>query len=278
MFAFFFILSVPAEVLGQVGEEYLLYAACGTALGTRSAACALFVVNNGAVVYDLDSVTGTELFALTTSDTSVLAGFTSICAFVMAAAVDDCCCLLRNHGNDMLGAGLYAHSTADTASRVDVCDAVGNADRVRNADGSAVTATQTAVSAELGPAVGLICRLAGCDSLIVCLCRRGLAGAVAVNERHEILRFFNLYAHDLTKLFCNGLGTRNTKIGFRLTLCHSLGIVVTALESAGTAVDARENLSYFLCRFILLDSEEVSDKCKQDAEKQTYRHNNGKRS
>ena len=272
-----FTASVELEVFGKIGECNLFQTCCRTALGAQTASRTLGVVDDGTVVDNRDGMLGAGLFTLLASDASVFACLARVGTLVLAVAVNRGCRLLRDHGDDLLGAFLGAQTATDTAARIDSRDTVFHADGMRNTDLGTVSASDTTVSTGLGTAIDHGACLAGGDTVINSFLRNRIAGSVTMYECHFVLGLLDLDSEDRAKLCGHGFRAGDAEVGLGIALGNRLGIVVTALVAAGTAVDTGERVSYFFGLFVLFDAEEVDEQGKQNTEEEADRYHNGKR-
>ena len=179
-------------------------------------------------------------------------------------------CLLRHKCNDVLGTHGHAKSAAKAASGIHARNAVLCTDRIRRTSICTVSKTKTAEITSLGTAVNGRSGLARVNANVFCLHIYRAARAVTMHVSDNVLGSFNLDTQDLANLVCHTLSTGNAKIGLCFSLCQRSSIVVTALISASTAIDAGQTRSDRLCGLILLYCKELGNQRQQDCQEKGY--------
>ena len=251
-YCFLFFHTDVISAFGKVGEEYLLKAARRTYSHTFTAELAKAIVDGCKIVLYGNGTVGTGLFTLFTADAGIFASLHGIGTLLFVAAHHNDPCFLGNHGYDMLGAFLAAQTAADTAGCHNTGNAVFEANCIVGTDIGTIPKTETAETAGVCSTVQHGCGTAGLYAVILsdfCHC---IAVAVAGNKGNNVLDFLCFNAEKTADLVCHLLISGNTKTGFYSAFCQSCGIVVTALKSAGTAIDTGQTFSYVFFKRILL--------------------------
>ena len=139
-----------------------VYTVNGANLSAFTASNTLAVINPCQVIHNLNSLCGTSLFALTASDTAVLAEFTHLCALIVIITLNDNAGDIVNEVDYSVGAGALAKTAAYAFLGVDFGNAaLGNRDGIAGADLGAVTVAEAGEGTESVSREIHICRLAG---------------------------------------------------------------------------------------------------------------------
>ena len=123
--------------LGKIGEDDLLHTARGTNVVAGAAARTFLIIDSCQIVFYHNRATRADLFALLTANARIFARFAGICALVGIAARNYRLGLLRNRGDDVLGADGDAKTAAETQRGVYVRYTVHKTDGARGTGGGA---------------------------------------------------------------------------------------------------------------------------------------------
>ena len=238
--------------------EDILDRAGGALYNAHAALLALFVIDGGKVVFDVDRVEFTGSLAHAAADAgdgAVLAGIRALLGVV--AADDDLGLIVRDDLDQVVGAGLDTSAAACALVAVYDSDALDDMDGIKFAGSFAVAKSQTSVGAGLAAAEELLGSLTGRDIRIfiefLCIVGR----AVAHDIGNFLLHAVRALAQDCGKLLGAGraadctLGAGNT-VGI---FDKCMRIVITARVSAAAAVGARELRTQSDVFLIFLDVE-----------------------
>ena len=205
------------DVLGDVGEHDLLHAARGTNVVANAASLTLIIINLCQIIRDGDGIVGASLLTLHAADAGVLTVLASISALFGVAAHDHGLSLLRDHGNDLLGADDHAHAASEATGGIYVGDTVLQANGVGGAGLGAVAQAEASEAAGIGAAVEHRSALTGGDAVVGSLLGGSLTVAVAMDECHEIGGSLYLDTQDLAQLLGGGFSTGNAQVGSMLS-------------------------------------------------------------
>ena len=122
-----------------MGEAYGFQAAGGTFFDTCAAVGAFFVVDDRQIVLDSNGTVGAGLFAFLTADAGIFACLSGIRTLLGVTAENDRLGILRDHGDDPLGAGAGTKAATDAMGSIDSRDPVAHADGTGGASGGAIT-------------------------------------------------------------------------------------------------------------------------------------------
>lgn len=209
--------------------------------------------------------------AFHTADTAVFAFLADNCAFFMVGTGDDCFFCFGNKRNDMVGTFAYAKSAAAAFSRVNVCNAVYNADCIVGTDGCTVAAAKTAIKTGAFAAVKHFCGCAGIKSLIDFFINLFVTVAAAMYERGKGFGSLSFYAKDFADCIGGFLTAGAAKVCFGAgDFGKSFCISITAGKTACTAVCTGKAFANFCFDGVNFYSHEVGGKnekkgtCKAD--------------
>ena len=144
------------------------------------------------VINHSDCIFRTELSAKTATDTALFAGVHNVLALAMRRAGYVHFCLCGNTLDNLLGAGVNAHTAGDTNVGIDIRNTVVNGDCVLRAGTETGAEAQTAVVAHLRALEQLSVINASIDTAI-CVKVYGVQSACALNVRNG--RFIVTYFH-----------------------------------------------------------------------------------
>ena len=122
-------------------------------MGTGTAPRTFIVVDLCKIIRDSYCLFGTYLFTFFTANTSVFTSLTRVRSLIAVITHDHSHSFLRNHGNDLFGAGAYAKTAAEASACIHVSDTVLGAYSTRGADCGAVAVAETAIHTGIGTAV-----------------------------------------------------------------------------------------------------------------------------
>ena len=250
------------------GEEYLFDSVYGTTLHAGTASHTFSIVDYRQIILDGNGILRAEFFALLASDTRVCTDGTGVGTLVAVVTHHGDIGLFGHHADDVLGANGGAHAATQTKGSVDVSDAVLHADGLGGADQRAITKAETAETAGIGT-VGnaLVGGFLGC----------GFTVSIAVDKGNHMANGLRLDTDDVTDLLGGVVAAGNAEIGGGVAAPQRGRVVVTALEAAGTAVDAGQGITDLFYFFVLFHTEQGNDQCEQDTEQKTDRYDNAER-
>ena len=211
-------------------------------LGTLAAAVALIIIDNSAVVLNLDSFVGAVLFAKLAADAADLAVLHSEGALLLVGAGYDNGICNGLDGDNAVGASLYASAAAAAQTGIDMSDAVFDADSIVNADICTIAKTKAAIDAGTGAAIHQLRSSAGGEALIIGLVFGVLAVALAVdnsgNSNHLACFLAEDSSHSLSAGIAAGSAEGEGQVG---VFNEGSSIAAAAGEAAAAAVCAGES-------------------------------------
>ncbi len=226
-----------------------------------AAACALVVIYDSEVVFNLYCTVRTILFALAAGNTAVGTILTCNSTLVVIVALDNNSRGVVYKMNNMIGTDFYTKTAADTFSRVYPCDVflAVNADCISGANVYAVAVAEAGIGAKSVTGIIEVCRLAGFRSVIDIFSLLGKTSAVARNISDALNDITRFNTENFCNLACCAVAAGDTKIGLlSFSKRKSLCISITAGEAASTAICTGKTFSYCCSSLILSDAEKNS--------------------
>ena len=148
--------------MGTADKIALMYTMDRANFSAFSAGNTFIVINSCEVINYLNSLGGTNLFALTASDTAVLTELAYLCALIVIIALNCDRDGVIYEVDYTVGTGADAKTAADTFLRIYFGNtALGNRDSISWAYLCAVTVTEAGEGTESVTREAHICRLAG---------------------------------------------------------------------------------------------------------------------
>ena len=223
----------------------------------------------------MNGIRRAALLTLHAADAAVFAFLADNRAFFVVGAGNNGFYFIgRDEGDELVGAGFYAHTAGDAASGVDMGNAVFNADGVVLTDLGAVAAAEAACGAGAFSAIEHLCGGAGFKTVVDLLFAVVIAVAVAVNESGHGLGFGNLNAQNLRNALCDGGSAGTAEIcGNGGILRNGLCVGVAAGIAAGAAVCAGKTITNRSFLFVYLHAHKGGGYGNENGSDKTYSRN-----
>lgn len=255
--------------MSAAGKDALVNTVNRTSILARAASRAFIIVNNGKIVYHLDSTVRTGSLTLAAGDTAVDTSLSDNRALIVVTALNDNLFGVFNKMYDVIGAGLDTQATTDTSPRVDLRHAF-----ISDANSVSRTYRRTVAVAKAGEITSAItrevkiCRLAGLRTCVLVL-SLGLARAVTSNVSYVLNNVAGLKPQNMCDLLGNTVSAGSTEVSlFGLALGESLRISFASGKSAGATVSTGENFTDSAYILVFLNAK----KRRSYGEKQCAQH------
>lgn len=232
-------------------------------LGAHSAVLALFRIDVGKVIHNVDSVKLTCLFALAASDTSVGTCLPGLCALCIGMTLYDYDVLCRGYSDELVRARSCACSAGYAVISVYYRNTVTDVNGVKLTGGYAVTQSDTSVRALVYSAEELLCGRTRLHSGVLQKRLCSLVSSVTHNDRNFLFGGLGSYAENLSQGGSHVRAACGTFVARQgMIRRQSVGIVVAARISASAAVGARKLLSQKSERLVYRYEEYLGSDCK----------------
>lgn len=226
-------------LVGGIGtvKEHLGNTAGGANLFAVAAICALFVVDDGKIVYNGDGTAGAFPFTFLAANAAGLTGFSGIGTLIVVAAVNDEPDIFRDDMDQMVGAFFCAKTTADTKIQINFGKAVLDVNGTVGTHRHTVAIAKAAVGAQGVTGKEQVGSRTAANTNIFMAMVHIFGAAAAGNISDLSHRFGGLNAKSCRNIGRGLTAAGDTKGGVGdLTLSQRMGVTIAAGIATGAAV------------------------------------------